>query len=111
MFVMVADNWNYWVRELYRRKQVGSDIGVTFHFVEFRGRQLSRFIKNMFWNGQLTHVVKKGGCRDRLELTFLANTESLGKLERINLHAPNMTVRDLVLCIHSHCKRFDCGHV
>ena len=42
----------------YTGEDVGTDTGVQLHFCEFRSGERPRFIQDIFWNGQFSHIMK-----------------------------------------------------
>jgi hypothetical protein len=84
---------------------------VTFHLVEFCGRQFAWFIENVFRYRELTHVVKQGGRFNGAKLVVVRYAEALCQLHRVHLYTPNVSVSDLILRIDSHRQRFDRRHV
>jgi hypothetical protein len=103
ILVVVADDRDDWIGEANRGKKIGSDICVPFHLFEFGGREFSRLVQNEFWNGQLSHIVKKSRCLDRLQLRVVIYAEALCQLRGEDLNASDVTMSDLILCVDCHC--------
>ena len=107
ILVMAPDDWNYRVRKVNRSENVRTDGHVEFHFLEFRGRELSWFVQDVFGNRQLSRVMKESGRFDCFNQIRVRDAKVACQANRERLDTPNMTVGDLIFRVDRHCERFD----
>src|SRR6266446_5540302 len=102
ILMMMANDRNYWIRKIDRRKNVGSDAGMQLHLFKFGGSEFARFVQDILRDRQLSHIVKQGGRFNCPYQFFIGNAYSLCETDGICLYPSDMAMRDLILCVDRH---------
>ena len=102
VLMMRANDRHHRIREVDRRQDVGADIDVQLHRLEFGRRQLAGLVEDALGHGQLAGVMQQRRGLDRLQRLLVEPAERLGQAHRVMLHAMNVAAGDAVL-------RFDRG--
>src|ERR1700683_1458083 len=105
--MVMAHDWLHGVWKIDRLQNVCADVGVDLHTLELRRREWPWLVQDVLWDSQFPCVMKQGGCSYRVELLFIRHSKSVGDLHGVPLHAPDVPVRDLVLCVDRQRQSFD----
>ena len=108
--VVMADDRDHRVREIHALHDLRAHDRVHLHLVELGGRELAGLVEDVIGDGDLAHVVQQ---RARLERFYLrlAQPEMAGQPARVNLHAVDVIVSDIVFGIDGRGERFDRSQV
>src|SRR5262245_18331601 len=109
--MMVPDDRHNGIRKLNGGQEIGTDVGMELHLVEFGICELPGLVQDMFGDRELTHVMKKRRCLDGPELPLVRYSEPLRQFDRVDLHPTNMAMCDLVFGIDGHREGFDRGQI
>src|SRR5207244_11731533 len=102
VLVVMSNNWNDWIGEVNRGKNVCSHTCMEFHLGELRICELPWLVENVLGHGKLSHVMKKRCRLDRLDQPFISNPDLLREPSRLCLNPSYMAMRHLVLCVDRH---------
>ena len=80
---------------------------MELHLFKFSRRKLAGLIENVFWHGELSHVVEKRRGFDRANLTIISYSDTLRETDCILLNSSNVAMGDLIFCIDCHRQSFN----
>ena len=104
--VMAEDQRRHRVRERDGADDVGADLRVRADLLELFGRERPRLRQDVLGHGQLADVVQQRGRLDSLDVV-LGHPERAGERRGVQLHAPDVGLRGLVLRVDRQRERFD----
>src|SRR5215471_6504291 len=90
--------------EIDGRENVCADTGMQLHFFELARREWSGLVQNVFGDGKFTHVMKKRGCLNRLDLPAVIYAHGSRQTHREELNSSDVTMSNLVLRVDGHCQ-------
>src|SRR5262245_30589457 len=105
--MVVTNDRNYWIREINGGKNVSTHAGMRFHLLEFGWGQSAGLIEDIFRHRELSHVMKQRGSFNGSYLGRILYANSASQADCVVLNSPNVTMRDLILCVDGHSQRLD----
>src|SRR6266511_4561932 len=96
-FVVMPHDWNDWIREFDRGKNIRPDTRMKLHLLELGWSERARLVQNVLGDRKLAHIVEQCRGFDRADLRVICDPHRLRQSNGVPLNPPNVTVRDLVL--------------
>ena len=109
--MVVPYDWDNRIWKVNRGQYVSADTRVKLHFLELGWRKRTGFVENIFWYGQLTHVMQKSSRLDRANKSYIGNTHALRQTDCVSLNPADVTMGDLILGVNSHGQGLNGRHV
>ena len=104
--VVAQDQRRHRIRERHRAHDVGADLRMGADLLELFGRQRPRLREDVLGHGQLADVVQQRRRLHALDLV-LAHPEAARQRGGVELHAPDVQLRGLILRVDRERQRFD----
>ncbi len=104
--VMAEDQRRHRIRERHRADDVGADLRMGADLLELFGRQRPRLRQDVLGHRQLADVVQQRRRLHALDVV-LGHPERARERRRVELHAPDVELRGLVLRVDRQRERLD----
>ena len=104
--VMAQNQRRHRIRERHRAHDVGADLRMRADLLELLGRQRTRLREDVLGHRELADVVQQGGRLDALDFV-LRHAHRARDRRRVELDAPDVRLRRLILRVDRERQRFD----
>ena len=105
--VMVSDDRNHRIWEVDCRENVGANPGVKLHLLKLSRRKLPGLVQDVLGDGELSHVMEKRRCLNRLKKLVVRYADVFGESDGIDLNAADMPMGDLIFGVDCHRQCLD----
>src|SRR5439155_347021 len=99
------------IRKIDQRQDVGANVDVKLHLLEFRIGQLARLVQDVLGYRELAGIVQQRRRLDRFDRFRIIDAKRIRQRDGVRLYSSNVAVRDVVFGIYSHRQRFDGGEI